>query len=124
MGTMTANGFGAMSLLATVMIHTDEGSRFEQTSSLRSGSDEEAEEMEIRVGGEARLDANGSAVQLEVEAAMLGDRVADKRRRRNTAFNVETAVALKLNGYAILAAGPGSTADGNALAIVVHVTKN
>ncbi|MFQ5461072.1 MAG: hypothetical protein ACE5E5_00425 [Phycisphaerae bacterium] len=122
-GTMSANGFSEMSMLATVMIHADEGSHFQQTSTLRSGSGEGADELEIRVGGAARLDANGSAVQLEVRATLVGEGFTGVNER-NTQFELETEVALKLNGYAILAAGPGSTADGNALAIVVHVTKN
>ncbi len=123
LGTMAANGFGAMNLLATIMIRADEGSHFQQSSTLRSEGGDEAEELGFSVGGEARLDANGSAVQLEVEAAVFGEGFTAENQR-NTQFEVETSVALNLNGYAILAAGPGSTADGNALAIVVRVTKN
>ncbi len=118
---MHENGFGDLALLATIMITVDESRQFRQESTLRAVHGDDVDELKFAVRGDVHLDAGGNVAQLDMRADVIGE-YSNEEHMGETAFEVNTALAAKLGGYAILAAGPSSTANGNAIALVLRVT--
>ena len=141
--TLSDNGFGNLLLLAPITVVAHGSQEFDSDSTLRFGdkpadkpsagstyerTEEVAEEKEnyltFSVEGVARLEPDEETVQLTVEASMYGKFPDEESHGSFDAnFNVDTTIALKLDSYVILAASPSSTSRGNAVALVVRVTK-
>ena len=141
--TLSDNGFGNLLLLAPITVVAHGSQEFDSDSTLRFGdkpadkpstwstderTKEAAEEKEnyltFSVEGVARLEPDDKTVQLTVEASMYGKFPDEESHGSFDAnFNVDTTIALKLDSYVILAASPSSTSRGNAVALVVRVTK-
>lgn len=139
--TLSDNGFGNLLLLAPITVVAHGSQEFESDSTLRFGdkpadkpsvrsteeqTEEAAEEnyLTFSVEGVARLEPDDETVQLTVEASMYGKFPDEELHGSFDAnFNVDTTIALKLDSYVILAASPSSTSRGNAVALVVRVTK-
>lgn len=135
--TLSDNGFGSLLLLAPITVVAHGSQEFDSDSTLRLGdkpsavsTDEQtegaAEEnyLTFSVEGVARLEPDDETVQLTVEASIYGKFPDEELHGSFDAnFNVDTTIALKLDSYVILAASPSSTAHGNAVALVVRVTK-
>lgn len=123
--TIIENGFGDPSLLATVIVTVDEGRRFEQKARLQGTTDNKVTEvLEFSVSGAARLQPNRDLVQIELSVVVEGGYSEGEETflsAGETVFSMKTAVATKLGGYVVLAAGPGSTATGNAIVLVIQV---
>jgi len=123
--TLTDNGFGNPSLMAPITVVAHGSREFDSDSTLRLSDDPENQnQLSFSVQGVARLDPDGETVQLSVDAGMYGQYGdEDAGGPFDANFNVDTTIAMKLDSYVILAASPSSTARGNAVALVVRVTK-
>ncbi len=123
--TLTDNGFGDPSLMAPITVVAHGSREFDSDSTLRLSDDPENQnQLSFSVQGVARLDPDGETVQLSVDAGMYGQYGdEDEGGPYDTNFSVDTTIAMKLDSYVILAASPSSTAGGNAVALVVRVTK-
>lgn len=123
--TLTDNGFGNPSLMAPITVVAHGSREFDSDSTLRLDGDLDAEnQLNFSVRGVARLEPDGETVQLTVDAGMYGQYGdEDEGGPYDTNFSVDTTIAMKLDSYVILAASPSSTAGGNAVALVVRVTK-
>lgn len=122
--TLSDNGFGNPSLMAPITVVAHGSREFESDSTLRIGdSPDDKNQLSFSVQGVARLDPDGETVQLTVRATMYGEYGNEETGRFDAHFEVDTTIAMKLDSYMILAASPSSTARGNAIALVVRVTK-
>ncbi|MHC5109312.1 MAG: secretin N-terminal domain-containing protein [Planctomycetota bacterium] len=119
---MKENGFGNLNLLSIMIVSVNEGKVFEQQSHHHLADGEHIREsLDLTIEGRAGLDTANGIAHLDIAAAIRGD-YSTLEDGGETAFEVDTSIAAKLGGYAILAAGPGASVGGNALAVVVHVT--
>ncbi len=122
--TLSDNGFGNPSLMAPITVVAHGSREFESDSTLRLGDSPDGKnQLSFSVQGVARLDPDGETVQLTVGAAMYGEYGDEETGEFNAHFEVDTTIAMKLDSYMILAASPSSTPHGNAVALVVRVTK-
>ena len=109
------SGLGGASLLAPVIVMTNDGERFSTQSALEVTDDSgDIENLSFRITGRASLDA-GSAVQLEVKGIVVGTDAKDTR------YQIETTVSTKIGSYVVLAAAPSTTLVGDYIALVVRV---
>ena len=124
--TLEENGFGNPSLIAPIIVVTDEGQHFESESALRSVYDEGAleETLLLEVSGEARLQPGGNLVHMTVEAEIRGNYldVSQGITDGEAHFDAATTIAAKLGSYVIIAAAPGTTARGDTIGLVVRAT--
>ena len=123
--TLAESGFGEMTLMAPVMVTVDEGRVFQQESVLKTqGKDGVGDDLRFLVEGIAHLDSENGIVQLEVKAAAQGKYTNSDLSGGGTEFEVSTTVVAKVGAYVILAAAPASTADGDAIAVAVRITRD
>jgi hypothetical protein len=124
--TLTRNGFGAPSLVAPMIVATDEGESFESQSRFQTTDADgaAADRLDFFVRGHARLQSATGVVQLRIEAAMQGDYTTGHGAAAVANFEVDTTIAAKLGSFVILAASPSSTAQGDAIALAVRVTQD
>jgi hypothetical protein len=114
--TLLANGLNQLSLVAPVVINARGGEDFETHARLglpREGS----EAVSLNVSGLAEVLPEAQIVHLEVRASVdVGT--------MSTAFSTATTVSTKLGAYTVLAAAPGTTMDGEAIAVALRVTSD
>ncbi len=109
------SGLGGASLLAPVIVISNDGERFSTQSALEVTDDSgDMENLSFRITGRASLDA-GSTVQLELKAIVVGTDAKDTR------YQIETTVSTKIGSYVVLAAAPSTTLVGDYIALVVRV---
>jgi hypothetical protein len=119
-GTLRANGLGSLSLLAPIIVVADANERFDSHATLRPTQEPGAgkDDLTFQVRGEARIQS-GDIVQLTIEAILKGAYLGG-----SVHFSLETTLAAKLGSYVILGASPSSTAEGDAVALAVRVTRS
>ena len=123
--TLTENGFGDLDLLAPVMLTADEGQSFSQESALSSRDPVGyGDSLKISVAGTARLDSDEDLVQLKLRTEVTGEFRTEEDHLGETNFAIDTTLVAKIGSYVVLAAAPASTADGEAIAVAVKVTRN
>jgi len=121
--TLIENGFGSLSLMTPLVIVTEDGQPFQSKTTLRQyGEDGSWEDLLFNVEGSVQLQSEGKEVQLTLRAMVSGRYANDRTPEGSTQVSIESAVTTAAGDYVILAASPGSTATGDAMAIVVQVT--
>jgi len=109
---LMANGFTKISLLAPIVVSTRDGESFEASAQIATGT-----------AHERRLHVRSANLAVDTEAARLNVQ-ARVESPEGLVFGMETAVTAKLGGYTLLAAAPGSTEDGDAIAVALRVTRS
>jgi hypothetical protein len=124
--TLAANGFWSPTVIAPIIVLTDEGQEFESQSQLWwDGSPGKNEErLRFVVEGHARLQQPGNIAEVTIHASMKGHYLKPGSEGGETMFEAHTTVSAKLGSYVILGASPSSTARGNAVALVMHITRD
>ena len=127
--TLESNGFAAPTLLAPLQVHMDAGMWFESQSVLVSERvpNRTPTRTEFSVSGRARVGTDGKSVQLELKAnldtmteiALSGGKAATLA----TPFSLDSTLTVQLGEYVLLAAAPHSTEHGDAVAVVVRITR-
>lgn len=127
--TLAANGFANPTLLAPLQVHMDAGTRFSSRSVLvseRTPSRTPAR-TEFKVSGTARAEPDGKTVQLTLGANLecITEVALDsgKTATVSTPFSLDTTLSVQYGEYVLLAAAPHSTDEGDAVALVVRVTR-
>jgi len=121
--TLAENGFGSLSLMTPLVMVTEDGQRFQSNSTLRqTGEDGSSEDLLFDAEGTVQLPREGKEVQLTLRAKISGRYATNETADGITQLSIESMVTTSLEDFVILAASPGSTASGNAVAIVVQVT--
>jgi len=121
--TLDKNGFGELSLMAPVIVRVDNDQGFSQSPTITSNLGVDGTEtLEFHIEGTGLLTSSG-AVQLELGSHLLSTWEADgAKRSRSRVHKLETTLTLPLEKYVVLAACPYSTAQSDAVALVVRVT--
>ncbi len=124
--TLRANGLGSLSLLAPIIVAADANEWFDTRATHRpkQESGEGQDDLTFDVRGQARIQS-GDVVQMTVEAGMKGTyEPTSDAGEKQAGFSLETTLTVKLGSYIILGASPGSTAEGDAIALAVRVTRS
>ncbi len=117
--SLQAAGFGELSLIAPVLVNVNDGARFESNSSLGYGGG--AGELRITVEGTADLAADASAAELHLKVEVNGRYHDQSAKEQETRFRTDTTLSAKVDSYVVLAAAPGSTSQGDAIALALRV---
>ncbi len=119
------SGIGSVKMLAPLIVLANHGEEFSAAAVLYDhGTSGGADELNFKVKGVARFPSEKDAVQIEVSAEVGGSFARNEKERTRTFFQVETSVFTRLGKYVILSATPGSTADGDAIVLVIRATRN
>lgn len=135
-------GFQNLQLIAPIQILTDEGETlsgqaFSQEASLDvplSGEGGGSYRYSFQVAGAAQLATLGDTVKLAVTAQVRGMKygmasgaaAGGARGVQSDApleYGVQTRMSTSLGEYVVLSAAPGTTPEGNALAVVIRVQR-
>jgi hypothetical protein len=123
---LAQNGFADPKLVAPVVVTTDEDQWFESSSRHQPcGECPVTEDLSFYVRGRARLQSAEDIVQVNINAVMKGKyQDSGTLAAGDVNFEVNTTIATELGNYVILAAAPSSTAQGDAIALAVKVTRD
>jgi len=121
--TLSQNGFTKLSMMAPFIIITEDGRSFKSQSILHDRSGDEVQSLELAVEGQVHL-LGSDAVSLNLNARMnqVG-KLAETGPGVSAWFELNTTLETKLSDYVLLAASPSSTSKGDAVALVVRITR-
>ena len=138
--TLAANGFAEISLMAPIRLKcrmADEsssqsrrgiGREFSINSRLRTNPTDGGElgdVLDFTVTGGVGPTSVQDSVALRVDAGVNGQIInAELEVVGNVRFSVQATITAKLGQYVLLSAAPGTTATGQAVAVVVRVTRD
>lgn len=121
---LEAAGFSRLDLLAPMSVVAFEEQRFSLESTRRDNLLEKGVELlKFQVKGTGRMLNDSGHVHLEVQAAVHGSTASGEGKGIPTQYEIDTTIVAPLGQFVVLAAAPGSTADGDAIAVVVRVTR-
>jgi len=120
--SLSQNGFGRLAIMAPMVVSVGEGGQYRSEAVLNAGSGEGGESLRFEVKGQVRLGASAGAAHVALVASMGGKYCRDERSWQDTHFHLDTAVETKVGDFVILAAAPGSSASGDAVALALRVT--
>lgn len=110
-------------VMTPLVMVTEDGHSFQSKTTLRqTGEAGSWEDLLFDAEGAVQLPREGKEVQLTLRATISGRYATDETADGNTQVSIQSTVTTALGDYVILAASPGSTANGDAVAIVVQVT--
>lgn len=118
--TLTASGFGKLSMLVPMRIQISNYSRFQQSASARATTVQgEPVTLGFEISGTPVLSDDQETVQLKLDFGVTS------RFPGGTAssYGAKTTLTLTIGKYAVLAAAPSPNAEDETMAIVVRVTK-
>ncbi|MFQ5414396.1 MAG: hypothetical protein ACE5E6_08050 [Phycisphaerae bacterium] len=100
------------------------GASFHSESTVRRSKDDAvAEELTFLVYGSAHIEHDGRQAGVRIVAEVSGS-YASHPDRADINFEINTSLVAELGRYVVVAATPSSTADGDAIALVVRVTRD
>lgn len=124
--SLVESGLANPSLMAPFTIKTQSGYDFESSSTLEArGSGTGAREsLKFDVKGYIRSLPEGEQVELTIESRMTGDIQTSDQKSTSPYFHLETTLVVPVNRYVVLALAPSSTLSGNAVALILRITRD
>jgi len=120
--TLQRTGMGEASLLAPMILNANDGVRFKSSSALLTSSPEAVDHiLQFEVEGTATVTEDGQ-VELMMEGRVEVPQQSGEKAQ-HTWFDVNTTIATELGSYAVIAAAPGTTPDGDYVALVARVDR-
>jgi len=120
--TLQKTGLGEASLLAPLVVKANDGGRFKSSSAMAlNESGHAGPTVRFDIGGVATV-TEGDQVELMLDGRVeVPSRSDDKKQ--DTWFSVNTTIATALGSYAVIAAAPSTTPDGDFVALVARVDR-
>ena len=114
------SGFGTLTLMAPMIMRVDDGQSFEQQvrHTIRHPGDLN-EPLRLSVSGVVQSVPDSDVLQIQLQATMVG--TSSERGSSDAFFDITTNLSIPERRFAVLAAAPASTRNGDAIALVIHV---
>ncbi len=124
--TLRENGLSNATLMAPFTIKTQAGDKFGSISTLEAWSqgNKGLESLQFQVKGAVRTLSDSGQIELEIESNMKGKIETSDDKLLTPYFELETTLVVPIGKYVVLALAPSSTLSGNAVALVLRVTKD
>lgn len=120
--TLQRTGLGNVSLLAPMILNANDSERFNSSSGLHTNAPEAVDHiLRFEVAGTATV-TEDDQVELMIEGRVEVPNRSGKTKQ-GTWFDVNTTIATKLGSYAVIAAAPSTTPDGDFVALVARVDR-
>ena len=120
--TLADTGLSQLTTMAPVIVRVDEEQEFASVSVSRSSDSSSKETLSYHVSGMAIATPGTNVVQVRLSAEIGGFVGDPDKGKNNVGFEINTTIATKLGDYVLLAAGPSTTAGGDAVALILRVT--
>jgi len=115
------SGFADIELMAPLHLVADQGSKFEQAWKI--ATEDQNHHLSFELSGKADYTDDGEAISATISAGVYAKVMNLGQPGQELIFGVETSLTTKLDEYLVLATAPATTAEAEAIVLVMRVSQ-